>query len=76
MGRRKKGTFKLDPSKKPKAMDLTLEKKGKKETALFIYELDGDNLKLCWRKPGGKRPTHFTSKDTGGLMILKRNKKE
>jgi uncharacterized protein (TIGR03067 family) len=75
-GREEKGTFKLDPSKKPKAMDVTLERKGKKETALFIYELDGGNLKLCWRKPGGERPTSFTAKDTDGVMVLKRSKKD
>jgi hypothetical protein len=28
---------------------------------------------LCWRKPGGMRPTAFDSTDTDGLMILKRN---
>ena len=75
-GKEEKGTFKLDPSKKPKAMDVTLERKGKKETALFIYELNGDNLKLCWRKPGGERPTSFTVKDTDGAMVLKRSKKD
>jgi uncharacterized protein (TIGR03067 family) len=75
-GREEKGTFKLDASKKPKAMDVTLERKGKKETALFIYELNGDKLKLCWRKPGGERPTSFTAKDPDGVMVLKRSTKD
>lgn len=67
-----KGMVKLDPSKTPKSMDLIV--KDGKETALFIYALDGDTLKLCWRKPGGERPKEFAAKDTDGYMVLKRKK--
>jgi len=73
-GKEEKGTVKLDPTKKPKEMDLAVN--DGKETALFIYEIDGDNLKLCWRKPGGGRPTTFTGKDNSGYMVLKREKKD
>jgi uncharacterized protein (TIGR03067 family) len=66
------GTFKLDPAKSPKQLDLTV--KDGKETALFIYELNGDELKLCWRKPEQPRPEKFTAEGTDGLMVLKRKK--
>jgi uncharacterized protein (TIGR03067 family) len=53
--------FKLDPTKKPKAIDAIMQfdpYKGK--TLPGIYDLDGDNLKLCM--PNGsttERPTEF-----------------
>src|SRR5262249_6754970 len=59
-----KGTFKLDASKKPKAIDLFLANapKGAKPT-LGIYEFDGEKLKLCYASPGKDRPAEFTSKE-------------
>ena len=73
-------TFTRDQSKKPNEIDL-LFKEGPKEDierkAIGIYELDGDTLKLAWRKDGGPRPTEFTSikgERTSELLILKRAK--
>jgi uncharacterized protein (TIGR03067 family) len=67
------GKFKLDASKKPKALDATLDKTN--DTVLFIYEIDGDTLKLCWNKPGSdERPKEFTGKAGVGYMVLKREK--
>lgn len=73
-------TFKCDQSKKPNEIDL-LFKEGPKEDierkAVGIYELDGDTLKLAWRKDGGPRPTEFASikgERTSELLILKRAK--
>jgi uncharacterized protein (TIGR03067 family) len=73
--------YKLDPSKEPKAIDLTMELpidgKGKK-TYPYIYELDGDTLKLCWsEKAPDHRPTKFAGDEKSGqaMMILKREKK-
>jgi uncharacterized protein (TIGR03067 family) len=66
------GKFKLEAGKKPKVLDLQLDRTN--DTAPFIYELDGDMLKLCWNKPGGERPKEFTGKGTGGYMVLKREK--
>src|SRR5438876_9873472 len=40
-----KGTFTLDPSKKPKAIDIKLEAAA--NPVHGIYELDGDTFKLC-----------------------------
>lgn len=64
------GTFTLDPSKSPKTLDYTTIKKSKSQSK-FIYELDGDELKLCWRK-GGDRPTKFSSENKALFMVLKR----
>jgi uncharacterized protein (TIGR03067 family) len=75
-----KGSHKLDPSKKPKHMDITVtdgEQKGK--TQLAIYELEGDTLKICVARAGEKdRPTEFAAKSgsTHILVTLKREKKE
>jgi uncharacterized protein (TIGR03067 family) len=58
------GTFKLDPGKKPKAVDLTYTAgpdKGK--TFKGIYQFDGDQVKFC--RPGSPdddRPTEFKTK--------------
>jgi uncharacterized protein (TIGR03067 family) len=75
---KKKGTvaYKLDPSKKPKAIDLTRD--DEKMATPAIYELDGDTLKLCWsEKDPDHRPTEFASGDGSGqtVMVLKREKK-
>jgi uncharacterized protein (TIGR03067 family) len=64
-------TFSLDATKKPKTMDL-VPKQGDK--VLFIYDVDGDNLKLAWRLPDQGRPKEFTAKDNEGNMVLKRSK--
>jgi uncharacterized protein (TIGR03067 family) len=68
-------TFKLDPSKTPKAFDF---KDKDQKGGMGIYELDGDDLKLCFvTEEGKKRPTEFTSKRDSGhtLIVLKRQKK-
>jgi uncharacterized protein (TIGR03067 family) len=62
----------LDPTKRPKAINLkVINRPGETparligKTLLGIYELDGDNLKLCWASPGEKRPEQFSPK--GGV---------
>jgi uncharacterized protein (TIGR03067 family) len=66
-------TYKVDPSQKPKRMDLDPEnKKLTADLGKAIYELNGDTLKLCLGPPD-KRPTEFTDKDRA-LIMLKRKK--
>ena len=58
------GTFKADPSKKPKQMDLMITgKRFMGETLHAIYDLDGDSLKWCTSKPRKDRPTEFPAKE-------------
>jgi uncharacterized protein (TIGR03067 family) len=70
-GEKKEATFKLDPTQKPKAIDLMPQdgaEKGKTITA--IYSLEGDTLKLCLEDAGDQpRPTEFATK-TGGRLAL------
>lgn len=66
-------TYKLDPTKKPKWIDLTTGQ----HTTLGIYELEGDNLKICFPEEGKERSTAFESKPNSVndiLIILKREK--
>lgn len=65
-----RGTFKLDPGKKPKTFDGRIV--GEEGTQLGIYELEGDKLKLCLSDRGRKeRPSDFSStKDNQCILIF------
>jgi uncharacterized protein (TIGR03067 family) len=65
-----KATFSLDATKKPRAMDLDIMAR----KILFIYYVDCDTLKLCWRLDGGVRPKEFSANDTDGYLVLTRSK--
>jgi uncharacterized protein (TIGR03067 family) len=72
-----KAKFKLDAAKKPRTIDITPEEKkldGKQ--VLGIYELNGDELKICYTEDGATRPTEFVSKTGSGIamIVLKREK--
>jgi uncharacterized protein (TIGR03067 family) len=76
--KKEKHAYKLDPSKKPKAIDLANTGIESKETTLAIYEVDGDTLKICWsEKDPEHRATKFASDENSGqtMMVLKREKK-
>jgi len=61
-------TLKLDPSVKPKTIDLTLA--AEKDTTLEgIYQLDGDTWKICLKVSGKERPTKFETQ-AGSEMVL------
>jgi uncharacterized protein (TIGR03067 family) len=64
--------FKLDPAKKPAALDLT----HKDKVSLGIYAFDKDTLKLCYARPGKDRPTEFTAPAGSQrfALVLKRAK--
>jgi uncharacterized protein (TIGR03067 family) len=63
---------KVDPSKTPKAIDLTpTEGPEKDQTARAIYQLDGDTLKLGMPDgPKADRPTAFEPKDGGRILVM------
>jgi uncharacterized protein (TIGR03067 family) len=72
------GTQKIDPSKSPKTIDVTMtEGPNKGAVMLGIYEFEGDTMKACFDPQGKKRPTEF--KSTPGsqnfLNVHKRVKK-
>ena len=64
------GSFKLDPAKNPKHLDLQM--KGG-ELNRGIYSLDGDTLKI-FAVPGPDRPTTFPKDSSPGMIVLKRKK--
>jgi uncharacterized protein (TIGR03067 family) len=72
-GKEFKQTFKVDPTKKPKTMDLKdVEKLPSTRPGLVIYDLDGDTLRLVLGPPN-KRPTEFA--DKGHPLITFKRKK-
>jgi uncharacterized protein (TIGR03067 family) len=66
-----RGTVKLNPSAKPKAMDITgTEGPNKGKTFLAIYERKGDTLRVCYDLSGKSRPKEFkTEKDTQLFLV-------
>ncbi len=72
-------TMMLDATKKPKWVDLTFKKKDKDYPIKAIYELEGDNLKICMPLAAkgkvfeNKRPENFDTAGTGvALFTAKR----
>jgi uncharacterized protein (TIGR03067 family) len=73
-----RGTSEIDPTKKPKAVDLTVtEGENSGKTALGIYEFGDDTRKVCLAQPGQERPTEFAAPAGSGhvLAVLKRVKR-
>jgi uncharacterized protein (TIGR03067 family) len=65
------GTVKLEPAKKPRAMDIVGTKgpnKGKKIPA--IYELTDTTLRICYDLSGKARPAEFKSKPDTQLFLV------
>jgi uncharacterized protein (TIGR03067 family) len=63
-------TFKLDATKEPRTIDLTIiESKRKGGTSQGIYALEGDTLKIAFALPGKARPVNFTPA-TGSFEML------
>jgi uncharacterized protein (TIGR03067 family) len=72
-----RGTFIIDPAKKPNTIDIKFtEGPEKGNTSLGIYELDGDDLRLCLSVTTKVRPKEFTAKSKSGhgFEVLKREK--
>jgi uncharacterized protein (TIGR03067 family) len=74
-----RGTFKINPSKKPAEIDLMITEGSESgETAQGIYVIEGDMLRWCTSHPGvGTRPKEFASPAGSKLLLvtLKREKK-
>ena|SRR5687767_48747 len=75
-----KGGLRLDPSKKPMTMDLAhTEGLLQEKTWQAIYELGGDDLKMCYAEADSNkgRPSEFATARGSGLLLvtLKREKK-
>ena len=71
------GTFQIDATKKPKAIDsFPANLAGK--ALLGIYQIEGDTIKTCYAPAGKDRPTEFSSKKGSGhtLMAWEREKKK
>ena len=68
-----KGTFKVDPTREPKALDLTDTfgaDAGK--TFLAIYALEGDRLTFCAADAGQERPAEFRTRPGQDLRVSQR----
>ncbi len=69
------GTIKVDATRTPKQMDAISTEK---EVMSGIYELNGDDYKVCFAPVGKPRPDELASKPGSGyiLQIWKRQKKQ
>jgi uncharacterized protein (TIGR03067 family) len=72
------GVQKLDPSEKPKTIDVTdASGPNKDKTSLGIYELNGDEFRVAFAPSGKARPTSFaTAPDSGQWMHVWKRVKE
>src|SRR5262249_53158545 len=60
-------TVALDPSKAPKAIDVTpTSGPSKGKVAPGIYKLDADTLTICMAAPGKERPSSFKAEKGSG----------
>jgi uncharacterized protein (TIGR03067 family) len=70
------GTFKIDPTKSPKTIDVTATQgKGKGNTYHGIYEIKGDTVRDCFARDGKDRPTDFKTK-AGSAWVLRTYKRQ
>ena len=71
------GTWTIDTSAKPKAMTI-VGTKGPNTGKTFpcIYELKGDNLRICYDLSGAKRPTEFKTEAGTKLYLVTYNRQK
>jgi len=63
-------TFKIDPAKKPKAIDFTMAQGEEKAVTRGIYEISADTFKVCRAVEAGKdRPSDFSTKEGSGTAL-------
>ncbi|MFO0908291.1 MAG: TIGR03067 domain-containing protein [Isosphaeraceae bacterium] len=67
---RRRGIISLDASRKPRAINTwDIDGPFADRTVPGIYELEGDRLRLCFGEPGGERPTSFSTREGGGVLL-------
>ena len=64
-----KGSYTLDPTRKPKHLDIVLNIKGHKEPIKAIYDFDDDRLLVSWID-GHERPPDFDIGKNKGVFIV------
>jgi uncharacterized protein (TIGR03067 family) len=70
-GQMDEGTVTRDPGKSPKTMDITgTNGPNKGKTFLVIYELKGDELRVCYDLSGESRPKEFATKAKTKLFLV------
>lgn len=65
------GTCTNDPKKSPRTLDIK-GTKGPNEgrTILAIYEIKGDEMRVCYDMSGKARPTEFSAKKGSGQFLV------
>jgi uncharacterized protein (TIGR03067 family) len=70
-GQQNKFTMKIDPSKDPKTIDLTIMAVDGERISRGIYKLEGDTLTICRTMGTKERPKEFkTSAQAGGMLVV------
>jgi uncharacterized protein (TIGR03067 family) len=65
------GTVKLDPIRKPRAMDIVGTKGANQgKTIPAIYELTDSTLRICYDLSGKERPKQFNTKPNTQLFLV------
>jgi uncharacterized protein (TIGR03067 family) len=65
------GTVKLNPSAKPKEIDIMgTDGPNKGKTILAIYDRNGDTLRICYDLSGKGRPKEFKTTDGSQLFLV------
>ena len=63
------GTFRLDATKTPRAIDFMPDFPARGKPILGIYRLEGDKLTLRYPAPGQPRPREFSAKAGTGNTV-------
>ncbi len=65
------GKIKIDPSKSPKHIDISpTTGNDAGSTRKGIYEVKGDEQKICFAPPDQERPKEFSSKEGSGRLLI------
>jgi uncharacterized protein (TIGR03067 family) len=71
-GQLDKGDLRLEPSARPKAMEIIgTEGPNQGRTFFAIYELTGDTLRICYDLGGEARPSEFQTRPNTQLFLVR-----